>query len=49
MGPGNTGGMPITHYNMKYKLADQKDDPVKEVTWDKGKFLIPKTVFAFFL
>ena len=37
MGPGNTGGMPITHYIMKYKLADQKDDPVKEVTWVKGK------------
>lgn len=52
MGPGNTGGMPITHYNMKYKLADQKDDPVKEETWEKDapyilSNLIPRAKYQF--
>ncbi|XP_071039826.1 fasciclin-2 isoform X7 [Parasteatoda tepidariorum] len=35
MGPGNTGGLPITHYIMKYKNANEPDHTTTTVEWIK--------------
>ncbi|GFR04942.1 fasciclin-2 [Trichonephila clavata] len=35
MGPGNTGGLPITHYIMKYRLASEPEQASTIVEWAK--------------